>query len=615
MRLVTVHSDFIEFTPVQKAVKAAEEAAAGETTRVTDCLVAFCAAEEGDDELAAAKAADEIDGVAEQVKADRIVLYPWVHLTSRPAKPEKALALLKQAAKLLEEMEYEVVRAPFGWYKSFDLKAKGHPLAELSREIRGEGAPKERVSKALQTEAKAKSEYFILTPEGELVPVASFDFKKFPQLKKLADYEIHKVRAYEKEPPHIRLMREHAIAWFEPGSDSGNLRWYPAGRLVKKLLEKKVSSLCISYGAMEVETPVMYDFEHPTLKKYLDRFPARQYVVESEDKELFLRFAACFGQFLIARDAVISHRSLPLKIYELTKYSFRREQSGEVAGLRRLRAFTMPDMHTLCRDLPQAKEEFAKQFELCQQWLAGLALPFETAFRVQKDFYEENGGWYKRFAKRLGKPIFIEMFAERYAYFITKFEFNFIDNLDKASALSTVQIDVENAETYDISFVNEKGEKQKPVLLHASLSGSTDRNVYALLEEQARKIAMGKTPLFPTWLAPTQLRLVPVSDAQNPACEKLLAELSSKNIRVDFDDRTETLQKKVRDAEKEWIPYIAVVGEKEAEGGFLSVRVRSTGKQEKMKPAELVSCIASECAGQPFEPLSLPTHLSRRAIF
>ncbi|MEM4390112.1 MAG: threonine--tRNA ligase [Candidatus Micrarchaeia archaeon] len=615
MRLVTVHCDSIEFTPVQKALKAAEEAEPGKATRVQDCLVAFCAVEEGDDEAAAARAAEEIDGVAEQVKADRVVLYPWVHLTSRPARPDRALALLAQVAALLEEMEYEVTRAPFGWYKSFSLKAKGHPLAELSREISGEGVPRERVSKALQSEAKAGSEYFILTPDGELVPADSFDFGNFPQLKKLVDYEIHKMRAYEREPPHIRLMREHGIAWFEPGSDAGNLRWYPAGRLMKKLLEKKVSELCISYGAMEVETPVMYDFEHPALKKYLDRFPARQYVVESEDKELFLRFAACFGQFLLARDAVISHHNLPLKIYELTKYSFRREQSGEVAGLRRLRAFTMPDMHTLCRDLKQAKDEFEKQFELCRRWLADLALPFETAFRIQKDFYEENREWYGGFARQLGKPIFIEMFAERYAYFITKFEFNFIDNLDKASALSTVQIDVENAETYDISFVNEKGEKQRPVLLHASLSGSTDRNIYALLEEQARRIAEGRTPQFPVWLAPTQLRLLPVSDAQNAACEKLLAELSSKNIRVDFDDRAETLQKKVRDAEKAWIPYIAVVGEKEVEGGFLSVRVRSTGKQEKMTPSELAERIAAECAGQPFEPLSLPTHLSRRAIF
>src|SRR5436853_7526730 len=94
---------------------------------------------------------------------------------------------------------------------------------------------------------------------------------------------------------------------------------------------------------MEVESPVMYDFEHPALKSYLARFPARQYIVQTPNKRAFLRFSACFGQFLIMKDMVISYKQLPLPLYELTRYSFRAEQRGELAGLRRLRAFTMPD--------------------------------------------------------------------------------------------------------------------------------------------------------------------------------------------------------------------------------------------------------------------------------
>src|SRR3989441_2307079 len=94
---------------------------------------------------------------------------------------------------------------------------------------------------------------------------------------------------------------------------------------------------------MEVECPVMYDFEHPALKSYLDRFPARQYVVQTPNKRAFLRFSACFGQFLIMKDMVISYKQLPLSLYEMTRYSFRAEQRGEVAGLRRLRGLTMPD--------------------------------------------------------------------------------------------------------------------------------------------------------------------------------------------------------------------------------------------------------------------------------
>ena len=125
------------------------------------------------------------------------------------------------------------------------------------------------------------------------------------------------------------------------------------------------------YGGMRVETPIMYDYQHPKLSRYLQRFPARQYVLLSEDKEYFLRFAACFGQYLIQHDMQLSYRHLPCRLYELTHYSFRREQTGELAGLKRLRTFTMPDMHTLARDMDQAKQEFAAQISISASQLHG----------------------------------------------------------------------------------------------------------------------------------------------------------------------------------------------------------------------------------------------------
>src|SRR5437870_12562936 len=111
------------------------------------------------------------------------------------------------------------------------------------------------------------------------------------------------------------------------------------------------------YGAMEVESPVMYDFEHPAKKSYLARFPARQYIVQTPNNRAFFRFSACFGQYLIMKDMVISYKQLPLPLYELTRYSFRAEQRGELAGLRRLRAFTIPDCHALCAAVEQARAQ------------------------------------------------------------------------------------------------------------------------------------------------------------------------------------------------------------------------------------------------------------------
>ncbi len=420
-------------------------------------------------------------------------------------------------------------------------------------------------------------------------------------------------------PPHTKLMKRLELVDYEAASDPGNLRWYPKGRLIKSLIEQFVTGVMVEYGAMEVETPVMYDFNHPSLSDYLDRFPARQYIIKSEDKDLFLRFAACFGQFLMLHDAQISYRQLPLRIYELTRYSFRREKSGEVTGLRRQRAFTMPDCHALCSDLEQAKKEFAVRFKLCMKVLEAFELgkeeDYELAIRFTKDFYEKNKDFVASLARLFGKPVLIEMFKEKAFYWILKWEFNFVDNQDKASALSTDQIDVENAQRYDINYTNEKGEKQRPLILHCSPSGGVERCVYAMLEKAYQEQKEGKVPTLPLWLSPTQVRVIPVSDKFMKDAEKIAQEIGKHEIRVDFDDRSLTMQRKVREAETEWINYIVVIGQKEIDSRVLPVRDRLSGKITKMKPKELVDNILKVTKGKPFKQLPLPKKLSQRAIF
>jgi len=616
MRILTIHSDYIEVETKSKAIKQAEEGV--KELKEKECLVVFTSVEKGDSVKIAEAYAEEVMKVAEQVKTKNIVLYPYVHLTSNPASPSVAMEVLHEGEKLLKEKGYSVKHAPFGWYKAFTLKAKGHPLSELSREIKEVGVEKkEEVSESLKKEKEMKSRFYIMDVNGELIPVEKFNYAKHENLRKFMKYETEKVRAYEKAPPHIKIMQEHELVDYEPGTDPGNFRWYPKGRLIKKLLERWITDFCIRYGAMEVETPLMYDYEHPALKKYLNRFPARQYVVKSDEKEFFLRFAACFGQFLMAHDMVVSYKDLPLKMYELTRYSFRREQSGELAGLKRLRAFTMPDMHTLVADIGQAKEEFERQLEKGMEWLKSVGLLEETevGFRIVKDFYEENREWYKKLVKKIGRPILVEMFNERYAYFITKFEFNFVDAMEKASALTTVQIDVENADTYNISYVNEKGEKKRPLILHASLSGSLERVVYALLEKEAMRMQKGEKAMLPVWLSPTQLRIIPIAERHMKFVEKITKKLDGRNVRYDIDDREESLNKKIRSAEREWVPFIAVVGDKEMETGKLAVTIRKTGEKKEAGIEEIVEEIEKENEGKPFEVLSLPVLLSKRPVF
>ncbi|MEM4254700.1 MAG: threonine--tRNA ligase [Candidatus Norongarragalinales archaeon] len=636
MRILELHCDYVRFKPVSKALKSIGELSEEEKKglEMKNVLLVMSSFEVGDDTAVLEQAAREVEKNYKEVKARAVLVYPYAHLSNNLAKPDEAVKLLDKFLQLTRVYAPESQKAPFGYYKEFELKCKGHPLAELSKTITSETLEKtaenlgaktavientktqeEPLSDSIKQEAKMKSEFMILDTDGTLTPAEKYNFKNNPMLKALADYEIKKVRSYAEEPPHVKLMKEHHLVAYEPASDSGNMRWMPKGLLMKRMLEKAVTDICVGYGALQVETPIMYDYRHPALKSYLNRFPARQYVVKSDEKEFFLRFAACFGGFLFAHDLTISYKNLPMQIYEITHYSFRREQSGELAGLKRLRAFTMPDMHTLCADFEQAKKEFERQYELCLEWNKDLQIPIEATFRVQKDFFNENKGWYLRMVKKIGKPIMVELFDLRYAYFITKFEFNFIDNNAKAAGMSTVQIDVENGERFDITFTDEKGQRQYPLILHASIPGAVDRVLFALLEREAAAIKQGKTPAFPLWLSPTQIRLIPISDSHKEYCEKVLEELRNCKVRADFDDRGETFQKKIRDAEKEWVPFVCIVGDKEVKSGELSVRLRSSGKQETMKLQQLVSIVEKETAGKPFERLSLSEHLSKRPVF
>ncbi|MDD1752777.1 MAG: threonine--tRNA ligase [Methanotrichaceae archaeon] len=620
MQLLLIHSDFIEFEakrPTKFAEKIEETAKKG---RLEEALCAFIAVEKfdvEDQDAVVVEGAKQISDVAEQVHAKKIMLYPYAHLSPNLSDPDSAVKILKGLQQTLSG-DYEVVRAPFGWYKAFILSCKGHPLSELSRSIKlGEG---EVVSQALKSEAKAVSYWMIMDLDGTLVDTDRFDFSGHENLVKFTQYEIAKSRAVDAVPPHVELMRRLELVDYEPGSDSGNMRYYPKGRLIKGLLENYVLDKATDMGAMEVETPIMYDMEHPTLKKYLDRFPARQYQIEAEKKRLFLRFAACFGQFLMGHDMTISYKSLPLKMFEITRYSFRREQRGELVGLRRLRAFTMPDMHTLTLNMNQAVEEFKKQFEISIDMLRDVGLDlndYEVGIRFTKDFYSENQEFVQSLVDVVKKPVLIEMWDERFFYFVLKFEFNFIDTMDKASALSTVQIDVENAERYDIAYVDEKGEKKRPILLHCSPSGAIERVMYALLEKAARETGEGKLPMFKTWLSPTQVRIIPIAERHQPRAFQVAQDLG---LRVDVDDREETVSKKIRDAGREWIPYVAVIGDDELASGLLSVTIRSESTPKKLAKTEmsledLRKKIQSEIAGKPWRKLPLPVKLSERPKF
>ena len=608
MRILLIHSDYLKYKTRNKT-KIAEKIEDNKKQGLFEnSLVVFTAVEkedEADPQRIVENAVAEIMDIYQKVDPDNVVIYPYAHLSSSLSSPDVAKKILKGIESKLNEMDLQVERVPFGWYKSFEVSCKGHPLSELSRTITVE---KKEEKKTTDGE---KSKFFILDKE-ELHDPEKFQYES-GDLRKLVLYELGKMESTGDEPPHVKLMREKKLADYEPSADVGHLRWYPKGRLIRDLLADYVYNLVTENGAMPVETPIMYDLADEAIRVHAEKFGERQYRMHNK-KELMLRYACCFGAFRVLADSFLTWKNLPIGVYELSTYSFRMEKKGEVVGLKRLRGFTMPDLHTVCRDIDQSLEEFDKQILMCQKTGEDFQINYEVIFRATEDFFEENKEWMFDEAKRIGKPILMEILPERKHYWICKMDFAAIDYLGRPIENPTVQIDVESGERFGITYIDESDEEINPIIIHCSPTGSIERVICSLLEKTAVELNE-KPPMLPTWLSPTQVRLLPIAERHIDYALKLAQDLKNSKIRVDVDDRQDTVGKKIRNAGKDWVPYVLVLGDNELESNDLMVNVRSTKEKISMSLDDLKERIHIETVHMPYRALPLPLKLSKRVNF
>ncbi len=610
MRLLLIHSDYIEYE-AKKKTKMAEEGAVL-SDKETEALTVFCAVEsidEEDLEGVILQGIEEIKKTAGQVNVNKIVVYPYAHLSSDLASPDTAVTVLNALKTGLEAEGYTAKRAPFGWYKSFRISCKGHPLSELSKTIvpGEEGAVREK-------RAEVTHDWFVLTPDGK-----QHDYREYlddSPFGCLVRKELGVAVPLGGEPAHVDLMRSKELVDYEPASDVGCLRWMPKGKLVRDLLADYVLRLVLEYGGTPVETPVMYDLGDKAICEHAAKFGERQYRFKSNNRNMMLRFAACFGMFSIMRDMHISPNNLPMKMYELSTYSFRHEQKGEVIGLKRLRCFTMPDMHSLCLDMPQALRCFEEQ--LAMGWQTGKDFEYQlvAAFRCTKDFYAENEAWVKKIVKDSGCPMLIEILSGRVHYWVAKIDLAAIDGQMRPIENPTVQIDVESSNRFAIRYHKDDGTPVYPPILHCSPTGSVERVMCAILEN----ISTQKVPALPTWLSPTQVRVVPVAERHGAFAQGICGAINAAQVRCDLDDREESVGKKVREAGMDWVPYVVVVGDEEIASKNLTVTVRRKSQpnkpfKEQMTVDSLIDAVRKDVEGKPFRPLYTPRKLSMKARY
>ncbi len=548
MKILTIHADFIEFEAKKKAFKEAEEDVSKDKKKVDECLVIFTAVEKRDEKNITGtinKYIEEIEDIAEKVNTKTLVLYPYAHLSSELSNPKAAEELMKRSEKILSK-KYEVTRAPFGWYKSFDISCKGHPLSELSREFCVDG--------------KDTTEEKINMPE---------------LIKKMSKTQMSAPRGEKDQKSNVELGRDLDIYIVNELVGGGLPLFTPKGTTIKREIERFVIDEELKRGYLHTSTPVMAKSDLYKVSGHWQHYKKDMFTLDVHGDTYALRPMTCPFQFILYKRKPKGYSELPIKYGEISNL-FRNEQSGELRGLTRLRQFTLSDAHVICRP-DQLEKEFEKVLDLINYVMEKLGIK-ETWYRFSKwepknkekyidnpEAWDDSQKSMKKILDRL-KLKYVEAEGEA-AFYGPKLDLQYKDVYGKEDTLITIQIDFALPERFDLTYKNEKGKDVRPMIIHRSSSGCTERTMAYLLEK-----TQGNLPL---WLNPVQVKILTITDKHISFAKKLFEKMKEVGLRVELDDRTETMGKKVREAQLEKINYVVTIGDKEVESKKLAVRTRS----------------------------------------
>ncbi len=567
MKILTLHCDYIRYQAVKKALKDAEELPDLEMHEVKEPLVVLTSIEQGDDEDTVKQLIEAVEKTAKEVKASNIVLYPYAHLSSNLAKPAIALELLKDAESKLKKNFKNVYRAPFGYYKTFELKCKGHPLSELSKEFRDSGT-KEIISSKPEIK-KQQSSGKIVLDRSKLQP-----------------------------NDHRILGEELGIFYLSDEIGPGLPLWLPKGEILRNQLEQYMRAIEEKYGYQYVTTPHITKGHLYEKTGHLPYYADTMFPPMSIDGiDYYLKPMNCPHHHLIFNKILKSYKELPIRLAE-AGVVYRNELSGVTYGLMRVRHIMQNDAHIYCTP-EQLKTEFLKVIKLFEEVYSTMAIEkywFRLSlpdFKKNPDKYTGNQKEWEHASEEIRKAMkesgkkFVEETGEA-AFYGPKIDVQIKNANGKEETIATSQVDIVIPKRLNITYTDDKGEEKNPVIIHRAILGSYERFVAFLLEQ-----TNGKLPL---WLSPRQVRVISFTDRNNKATEKLANEFKEQfpNLRIDTDTRSDTVQSKIRDAEMLKINYTIVVGDKEEENKTLAVRPRGGKPQFGIKKDAFMKDIKKE---------------------
>jgi len=607
MRILAIHARTFSYDIVKPAIEEPEGVSSDLKKQFENVLVLFTSIENTDEPDVVEDAVAEIRGLIEQIKPAEVLIYPYAHLSADLAPPDKAVEILnKLHEKASSSLQIPVHKAPFGWYKSFKLECYGHPLSELSRTITRRSTAQRR---------PIEKKYFIMTKDGELLKPEEFDYSEYPELRVLVDKEVYGRELEGGENRVNDYSKKFGFEW-EPMSDHGHMRYNPPAVVIMDAVSRYSWQVARSLGipVFRVMGTNMFNLKARPVYEHAVLFGDRLYELQVDNEKYVLRYAACHQQFAMMKDWIISYKDLPFGVFEVAD-SYRLEQRGELSILFRTRKFYMPDLHILTRDLSEAVEVAKKVQAKIHEEAAKLGRKYIALYNVTEDFLSENRDKLLEFVKNENSPVLIAVLPAGVYYWVINVEYHIIDNLQRPREIATFQIDIGNGKRFGITYTDEKGEKKHPIIIHTAIIGSVERYIYMVFDTAALMEKQGKVPYIPTWIAPVQVRVIPVSREFLDYAVKVYEEIAKHGIRVDLDDRDLSLGKKIREAAMNWVPYIVVVGQREVETGAINVKIRVNNDQRVMSIEDLVSRVHEEIKGYPQVELTLPGKLSTRPVF
>ena len=394
---------------------------------------------------------------------------------------------------------------------------------------------------------------------------------------------------------HNKLGRELGLFITSEPVGQGLPLLTPKGTKIKQLLQRWVEDEEEKRGYQLTMTPFMAKSDLYKISGHWDHYRDGMFLIDGSGEEMALRPMTCPFQFMIYNSTLHSYRELPIR-YNETSTLFRNEESGEMHGLIRVRQFTLSEGHIICR-MDQLEQEFEGALDLINYIMTTLKLD-DYSYRFSKWDPNNKKGKYidnptaweesQKILKRIldkNKLDYVEVEGEA-AFYGPKLDIQMKNVYGKEDTIITVQIDFALPERFEMSYINEKGEKDRPIIVHRSSIGCYERTMALLIEKYAGA--------FPVWLSPNQINIIPVSEKFNDYGETVLAQLKEQGLRAEIDTADESLGKKIRNAEKEKTPYILVVGEKEKETASVAVRQRGEGDQGVIKLETFIENIKKE---------------------